>query len=837
MMTNETEVVQIVRAHLPQGAELLTIDRPFPHPAVTTADLDGDGTPEIAAAYRLNSEAYVLMLQQHGNGWRSIAHVRGPGYAVSLLTAAPITSRDRSSLIVGWQIGAIWSKLSVYESTDQGLRDIAPFDMNYSYIEIEDMPGLIGKDGIDEIAMWIHDTGEAYRVEVVRWQNGEFSAAVDVYPYYFQKVANYYEVLTRKHPDYAFYWYYLADAQYKTGRFQAAAASLDQAFSLKPSYPSSEELLHLQELIRLQQAKAALETRTAELYPAVLKTTEGNKWGYINRRGEWVLRPQYEYAADFQDNGYAVVQINGHSGIIDPAGKYVVPPKFDSISPYSEGRAIVIDEQGFKVLDQDGRIITGTAYGYIAAYRDGRAVFTPVSGQVGEQRYGYLDLQGTEVIPARYENAADFQDDKAIVKLKEKEYALIRPDGKHIATYPYAFVGMPGEGLLPFQKEPDGKYGYINERGKVIISPQYANAQVFEEGRAIVNTAEDYGSLYGLIDRDANLVIKPEYNEIRSLGEQRWAIGKPIDPKQTYIGSKFAIVDINGKHLSEFLYNDVSEYRKGLASVSDNSQTYFIDRSGKAAPGYPRLNGSGALALTGPLIQANVDQRLSYLDRSGNVVWKQNTVIPLRPPYRVKEHKYKPNKDFLVYYPEVEGMSDRKAQRQVNDKLKKLSQVKSVPADIQLDYNYSGDFAVSFFQKNLLQLELNGYNFPYGAAHGMPSKLYTQINLINGHMYELKDLFKPGSDYVNVLSAIVGEQIKEDPQYSYVFPDTYTGIKPDQPFYVTNDALHLFFYPYEIAPYVAGFPTFTIPFSSIMNIIADNGELWRSFHSYHLLKE
>jgi hypothetical protein len=241
------------------------------------------------------------------------------------------------------------------------------------------------------------------------------------------------------------------------------------------------------------------------------------------------------------------------------------------------------------------------------------------------------------------------------------------------------------------------------------------------------------------------------------------------------------------------------------------------------------LDGSGTLAVIGRLIQANIDQRLSYLERSGRVVWRQNTVIPLRPPYRVKEHKYKPNKDYLVYYPQVVGMSDQASERQVNERLMELSQVKSVPSDVQLDYSYTGDFEVAFFQKNLLVLELEGYHFPYGAAHGMPTRLYTHINLVNGHMYELKDLFKPGSDYTQVLSAIVAKQIKEDPQYSYVFPDTYKGIRADQPFYVTSDALHLYFEPYEIAPYVAGFPNFTIPFSSIMDIIAVNGQFWRSF--------
>jgi hypothetical protein len=96
--------------------------------------------------------------------------------------------------------------------------------------------------------------------------------------------------------------------------------------------------------------------------------------------------------------------------------------------------------------------------------------------------------------------------------------------------------------------------------------------------------------------------------------------------------------------------------------------------------------------------------------------------------------------------------------------------------------------------------------------------------------YRLKDLFMPEADYVKVISQIVGEQINNDDQYSYVFPDSYKGIKADQPFFISEGALNVYFEPYEIAPYAAGFPTFTIPFKEITSIINHGGDFWLSFH-------
>ncbi|OXM85557.1 WG repeat-containing protein [Paenibacillus rigui] len=829
MITNQTQLSDMVKAYLPQGAELVIIDKPAPHPAVIAVDLNGQGTWIVAAVYKsVDGKLHFRVMQRKGAEWVTVYDEIGPGYEVSLLTAAPVLNAAQKNLVVGWRVGAIWSRLSVYEWTQAGIRDAAPDNMLYSYLEIEDMPGTAGKDGQVELALWIHDTGEAFRVEVVRWQNGTFAPASDVYRYYFPKVVRYYERLTRLHPDYTFYWYYLADAQLKSGMPTEALNSIQQAIRLEKPYPSKETLLALQKQIE-EELHQPRWRRRPDLFPASVKTSNDVKWGFINSRGQMVLPPQYEYAYGFQDNGMAVVQVHGRYGLIDAKGNFVVQPIYDSISSFSEGRAVVIDSQGFKLMDESGRIVTRKPYAYISTLTNGRAMFY-VMPEGGTSLYGYLDNQGNEVIPPQYLEATDFKQNKAVVKVKDGEYGLIGLNGRRLATYPLAYVGPLGDGLLSFQKETNGKYGYIDESGKVVIAPVYTVALPFQEGRAVVNIAEDYKSRYGLINRTGGYVVQPGYNEIRQLGEHRVALGKAIDPEQPFIGSMMAIADDNGKILTEFRFQEVEDYHKGLASVSDRKQTYFIDRSGRGAQGYPRVNGSGTLTLVEPIIQANVDLRLSYLDRNGRVIWRQNTVIPLAPPYKVKEEKYKPNKDYLVYYPQVEGMANPGAQQEVNRKLMVMSQVKPIPENEQLSYSYTGDFQVTFFKKDLLVLELSGYNFPFGAAHGMPTKHYAHINLITGEMYTLGDLFKTGSNYVAVLSEIVGRQIKEDPQYSYVFPDTYKGIRADQPFYVTENALHLYFEPYEIAPYVAGFPTFTIPFREIMNIIAVDKSFWRSFH-------
>lgn len=679
-------------------------------------------------------------------------------------------------------------------------------------IQMEDVDG----DGKEEIVGAYHFQGDTYIFGLKEEQDGW-------HPVTNLKGSDYYPAAF--HGGAPFFWYYLADAQIKANQPGKAIESIESGWRLNAAEPSREEWLALINQLRIQLVK-----QNVDLYPASVKTDRGTKWGYINDNGQIVIKPQYDYADDFQENGLAIVTLLDKNGLINRQNQYVIVPKYSSITRFTQGRAAVIDNQGFHVINEKGEVLTTKPYSFIGMYQEGRALFSQVDPQ-GVSRYGYLDRDGNEVIPATYENGTDFNEGRAVVQAKKNEFVLIGRNGERLQTYPYANVGPLGDGLMAFQETENGPYGYVDEKGNVVIPPRFLNAQAFQKGRAVVNAAPDYTTnQYGLIDKKGAFIIPAQFNDIEWLNEGRVAVGKARDPQQSFRGSRYAIADTDGKFLTEFLYNEVMEYHDGKASANDDQHTFFLDKSGQIDKSFPMLKGSGTLTQEDELVKALINQRVSYYTKSGKPVWRQNTVIPLSDQYRVKEEFYNPNKDYIVYYPRIEGMPNRDAQLQINERLKAMSQVKPIPADIELDYTYSGDFSVEFFRKQLVELQLVGYHFPIGAAHGMPTQEYAHVDLVKGKMYQLGDLFKPNSNYVKVLSDIVGNLIKNDPQYSYVFPGSYTGIKANQPFYVKQDALFLYFAPYEIGPYAAGFPTFRIPFAQIMNIIETNGDFWRSFH-------
>jgi len=823
-MWSEVDKVNFVNQFLPPDGKLLWLEEPNKRPAIITADLDGDKTHEIAAAFRWHDTNFILILKWFHGYWHPISFIPGHGYGITHLSAAPITGKEMHNLILGWQLGTVYSQLDIQEWTPKGFRSLMNEEMFFSEIEVGNMPTKDGFDDRFEIALWTHDTGKAYVIELFRWDGKKLQAFPQGYPYYFIKVAEYYRKQLIKMPDAAFYWYYLADAQVKSEQYNKALNSIEVAINLNSSYPPYSNLLDLK-LDILSKLH-----RNQYLYPASLKTVDGTSWGYINKDGSFILKPQYDNAMDFQQNGLAIVQKDNLTGIIDRHGRYIVPPKYSSINPFNEGRASTMDSEGFKMIDESGKELTPKAYNYIGTFQNGRVIYANTA-EDGLYRYGYLDGKGRDVIPAQYMNAYDFQDGYAIVQIANNQYALIDHNGEPHYTYNYYSVNNLGNGLLPFQPEANSKYGYLNIKGDIVIEPQFGMALPFADGRAVVNAADDYTSKYGLIDKSGRYIFEPIYNDIISMGENNVALGKAADPEQPFKGSIYAVADAtSGTILSDFVYSSISSYDKGYASASDYNNTFFLDKTGKVAKNLPVIQGSGTLSFVGDLIKANVNQRTSYYDKSGKLVWQQNTVIPLDHQFSILEESFNPDTNYLVYYPQINGIEREDIERSVNEKLKLLSEVKPITDQLPLDYNYTGDFSVEFFKNKLLVLELSAYQYYFGAAHGMPSLVYPNINLASGQFYELKDLFKSDSNYVQVLSDIIGNQIKNDPQYEYISQDQYKGISENQHFYAKEDALYIYFAPYEIAAYAAGFPTFRVPYSEIMSIINPHGSFWQAFH-------
>ena len=92
-------------------------------------------------------------------------------------------------------------------------------------------------------------------------------------------------------------------------------------------------------------------------------------------------------------------------------------------------------------------------------------------GQYLHAKCGYIDQTGKLVIEPQFENARDFSEGMARVRVSEK-------------------------------------WGYINKTGQLVIKPQFAYCLDFSEGLARVRV----GRKWGFIDKTGKYVIKPQFD-------------------------------------------------------------------------------------------------------------------------------------------------------------------------------------------------------------------------------------------------------------------------------------------------------------------------------------
>jgi hypothetical protein len=83
-------------------------------------------------------------------------------------------------------------------------------------------------------------------------------------------------------------------------------------------------------------------------------------------------------------------------------------------------------------------------------------------------RYGFIDETGAEVIPSIYDDAEDFSEGLARVQLSSEYESL--DDG-----YVFDHTGLVCIGL-------NGKYGFIDKTGAEVIPLTYDNVMWFQEG-------------------------------------------------------------------------------------------------------------------------------------------------------------------------------------------------------------------------------------------------------------------------------------------------------------------------------------------------------------------
>jgi hypothetical protein len=183
--------------------------------------------------------------------------------------------------------------------------------------------------------------------------------------------------------------------------------------------------------------------------------------------------------------------------------------------------------------------------------------------------------------------------------------------------------------------------------------------------------------------------------------------------------------------------------------------------------------------------------------------------------------------------PEIRGILNKNVERTINNSIQsdviefrrqmeeaaKENVEKSTAAGRRVvPYVVSAVYELTYNKHNIMSLSMV-YNELINGRHSYIKVPYN-FDTVTGGSLSLKDLFRPGVDYRSLINKEVRRQLLQNREK--YFPGTaenFKGVAEDQPFYLQNGHLVVFFGFHEIAPTEAGLPVFRIPLSNFRNEI------------------
>ncbi|OFX39327.1 MAG: hypothetical protein A2X08_04185 [Bacteroidetes bacterium GWA2_32_17] len=233
--------------------------------------------------------------------------------------------------------------------------------------------------------------------------------------------------------------------------------------------------------------KAALDSLNAQLDAALQNLDNSNNqkvvyssyqkrenlYGFINKKGEIIINPQFKSAISFSE-GLAVVSDGEKYGYIDKNGKYVINPQFDAAGDFKNGMAIISQGSMYGYIDKEGKIIINPQFKYALNFSVDNDIALVWSS---DGKAGFIDKEGKYLINPQFEKGTNFYGDIAFVRSADK-------------------------------------WGIIDKEGKYIVNPQFDKIDVDFENYKYQTVQSDYFDMAGIIQ---NFLTGTDKNNFRGI--------------------------------------------------------------------------------------------------------------------------------------------------------------------------------------------------------------------------------------------------------------------------------------------------------------------------------
>ncbi len=421
-----------------------------------------------------------------------------------------------------------------------------------------------------------------------------------------------------------------------------------------------------------------------------------------------------------------------------------------------------------------------------------------------------------------------------------------------------------------FKDDIYGLYGFKDAEGKIVIEAKFKDAQDFSGGRAIVKVDTDdfYGILedgvYGLIDPNGEFIIEPtglltrvdDWHYLFAEGADYYQ-GYGMDGysmmKRTFMdGTGAALGDQSLENQSERYYY-VQALKEDLFLANNGSKSFFIDGEGSLLTEYPAFYFAITGEVTGDsIILMPLDEssgRIKFvMSGDGKALEQQNTRETLTEGVTYEHQVISPYIGSSVIFP-VLTMNDLAIQSKLNEAIQKFATDAMWETDLtgekivdyasleRIEQTVVSEFTPSL-KNNLINLNLFGYFYGFGAAHPNSFQSTRYLDFITGDVLELPSLFKSDSDWRMAIAKEIDRQYMAD-EDAFLFiektepeADRVAAFR-DAHFEIGFEDNHMvvYFPVYEIAPYAAGIPAYEVSYEVLDKYYDEGSNFYKALFS------
>lgn len=360
-----------------------------------------------------------------------------------------------------------------------------------------------------------------------------------------------------------------------------------------------------------------------------------DKWGYKDNKGNNVVSPCWDYADVFHE-GFAIVRNDkGLYGFLNSDGQMALECQYEEAMKFIDGVALVKTKVGnWEHINCKGELLHNCPWIDVYPYSEGLAAVRKPINDVDKicgitARYGFINEERELVIPCDYSQVSSFRDGYARVTDVFGNCGFINKEGKIMHFLDIVEPYNNPENVIPLPKEwaknndlsiinpfnfdlsgnpqeirslyfkeglaivlgNNGKMGFINSKGKLVIPCKWSSAYNFHDGLAFVSDEKQNEFMPpkgGLINLQGQIIIPTKW--IYRFKFDQWFNSSITSQEIAFTegliavkgkNNRWGFIDKRGKLQIPLRWMEVRSFREGYAAVKGLNGRYgFIDYRG-----------------------------------------------------------------------------------------------------------------------------------------------------------------------------------------------------------------------------------------------------------------